>query len=77
MLAHTDDVARVDHLDALPRRAAEQVADVRLPAHEHELGGSATRPIQERAPDDLVRGVVATHGIDGDAHFATRWRASP
>src|SRR5256885_2271545 len=38
---------------------------------EHEVRWTALFPIQQSAPDDLVRGVVAAHRVDGDLHQST------
>ena len=70
VLVHRDDFGRVMDLDARVR-AAEQRPQPSFLADEHDIGRAALLPIQQRAPDDLVRGVVATHGVDGYAHGVT------
>ena len=76
MLVHRDHFSGVLDLDA-KMRAAEQRTQALLLPHQHDIRGAAHPPIQQRAPDDLVRGVVATHGVDGYAHGTTTRRASP
>ncbi len=76
MLVHRDHLGRVLDLHA-GVRAAKQRAQALLLPDQHDIGGAALRPIQQRAPDDLVRGVVATHGVDGYAHGTTTRRVSP
>jgi len=68
MLVHSDDVLR--RADRDPRRyiRTEGLADLVLAPDEHEVRWTALFPIQQSAPDDLVRGVVAAHRVDGDIH---------
>src|SRR5260221_10444064 len=68
MLVHLDDVPRVDDGDTRARRRAERGPDGLLAPDEHEIGDATLRPVQQRAPNDLVRGVVTTHRVDRDAH---------
>jgi hypothetical protein len=76
MLVHGDDLGRVMDHDA-GMFAAKQRPEAILTADEHEIRHAALLPIQQHAPDDLVRGVVATHGVDRYAHGIKRRRASP
>jgi len=65
-------------MDLDPRtRAAQEWSQTIFAPDEHDVRCAALVPIQQRAPDDLVRGVVATHGVDGYAHGTTRRRVSP
>jgi hypothetical protein len=68
VLVHRDDIARVANGDARRERGSEVPSQLLLAADENEIRLPATCPIQQRAPDDLVRGVVAAHGVDGDLH---------
>ena len=67
MLVHRDDVAGVHERDP-PSLAAEGPPHQVGPPDEDDLRLATPRPVQERAPDGLVRGVVAAHGIHRDAH---------
>jgi hypothetical protein len=42
--------------------------DLVLAPYEDEVRRTTLLPIQQSAPDDLVRGVVAAHRVDGDLH---------
>jgi len=67
VLVHPDDAPRVHDVDA-GRLLADKPAQPWLVTDEHEVSGADDLSIQQRAPDYVVRGVVAAHGIDGDAH---------
>src|SRR5205814_2266083 len=73
-LVHADDLVAVDDLDArvFGGTLGENLADVGLAPHEHEhvVGGELGQGIHASA-DDGVGGVVAAHGVDGDAHGGT------
>jgi hypothetical protein len=75
MLVHLDHVAGIDDGDARTRRRAERRAHDLVAADKDDVGEPALRPVQQRAPDDLIRGVVATHRVDRDAHQITCWWA--
>jgi hypothetical protein len=68
MLVHPDDIFRVTKRDAGRNLIAEDLADRVLTSDENEVGRTAFFSIQQSAPDYLVRGVVAAHGVDGDLH---------
>src|SRR5207245_8226072 len=57
-----------DDADALVMALARGRPKRLLAADEVQLGRAAGPPVQKCAPDDLVRGVVAAHRVDGDAH---------
>src|SRR5258706_6026673 len=76
MLVHPDDARRMDDLD--PRLRADHAREPCLVADEDKIRGIlGFRPIQQRAPDYLVRGVVTAHGVDGDAHDLGRGGRAP
>jgi len=56
MLVHLDDITGVDDGDARPGRRPERGPDDLVTADEHDLRDAALRPVQQRAPNDLVRG---------------------
>src|SRR5207237_10700964 len=66
VFAHPPDVVRIADGAALTERPRSP--KVVLAPHEDELGTAALGAIQQCAPDDLVRGVVAAHCVDGDLH---------
>src|SRR5258706_6564702 len=68
MLVHLDDVPSVDDGDPRARRRAERGPDGLLAPDKHEIRDATLRPVQQRAPNHLVRGVVTTHRVDRDAH---------
>ena len=68
MLVHSDDVLRAADRDARGSFGAQGLADGILAPDEHEVRHTALFPIQQSAPDYLVRGVVAAHRVDGDFH---------
>ena len=76
MLVHRNDLGRVMDLHTRVHVTEERTQTV-LASDEHDIRGASHLPIQQRAPDYLVRGVVATHGVDGYAHGTTTRRASP
>ena len=45
------------------------VRNARLASSRSTISRTATLSVQQRAPDDLVRGVIATHGVDGNLHL--------
>jgi len=65
---HLDGVAGIDDRDPRWRRTPERALHLFRSADERDLGLTALRSVQQRAPDDLVRGVIAAHRIDRDAH---------
>ena len=68
MLVHPDDVLRPADRDARRSFGAQGLADGVLAPDEHEVRHTALFPIQQSAPDYLVRGMVAAHCVDGDLH---------
>src|SRR5437879_1099206 len=68
MLVHRDDVLRRADGDAWRYLGPERLAYCVLAADEDEVRQTAFFPIQQSAPDYLVRGVVAAHRVDGDFH---------
>jgi hypothetical protein len=69
VLVHPDNVPRVADRYAWRNRTADDLSKYVLTANEHEIGRTALFSIQQSAPDDFVRGVVAAHSIDGDLHW--------
>jgi len=68
MLVHLHGVTRIDHGHSGVRSATEGPVDLFLASDQNDLSLTAFRSVQQRAPDDLVRGVIAAHRIDRDAH---------
>ena len=65
---HLHRVARVHDAHTVMESPAERMPQILVAPDEDDLGGAALGSVQQRAPDDLVRGVIAAHRIDRDAH---------
>src|SRR2546430_1512497 len=70
MLIHSDDGLRRADRDARWDLRTEELANRILAPDENEVRWATFFPIQQSAPDYLVRGVVAAHRVDGDFHWS-------